>query len=107
MKILFTLHNIACRGGSERVVINLANELCEIPNYKVSIISYYTDTSAKEPYAYPINPKVNVSYLYNFDDIHKNFRGLKRILWRLVKPLIINYRMNIYIYIYIRVMILL
>lgn len=94
MRILFTLHNIACRGGSERVVINLCNELCEIVDYEVSIVSYYTDKSAKEPYAYPINPKVNIDYLYNFDDIHTQFRGLRRIIWRWIKPLVINYRMN-------------
>ena len=94
MRILFTLHNVACKGGSERVVINLCNALCEIKGYEISIVSYYTDTSEKEPYAYPINPKVSVSYLHNFDDIHKDYRGLKRILWRWIKPLVINYRMN-------------
>ncbi|MDY5949767.1 MAG: glycosyltransferase [Helicobacter sp.] len=96
MRILFTLHNVACKGGSERVVINLCNALCEIKGYEISIVSYYTDTSEKEPYAYPINPKVSVSYLHNFDDIHKGYRGLKRILWRWIKPLVINYRMNRY-----------
>ena len=94
MRILFTLHNVACKGGSERVVINLCNALCEIKGYEIGIVSYYTDTSEKEPYAYPINPKVSVSYLHNFDDIHKDYRGLKRILWRWIKPLVINYRMN-------------
>ncbi len=94
MRILFTLHNVACKGGSERVVINLCNALCEIENFDINIASYYTDTSEKEPYAYPINPKVSVSYLHNFDDIHKDYRGLKRILWRWIKPLVINYRMN-------------
>lgn len=94
MRILFTLHNVACKGGSERVVINLCNALCEIKGYEINIVSYYTDTSEKEPYAYPINPKVSVSYLHNFDDIHKDYRGLKRILWRWIKPLVINYRMN-------------
>ncbi|EEO25164.2 hypothetical protein HRAG_02221 [Helicobacter bilis ATCC 43879] len=96
MRILFTLHNVACKGGSERVVINLCNALCEIKGYEISIVSYYTDTSEKEPYAYPINPKVSASYLHNFDDIHKGYRGLKRILWRWIKPLVINYRMNRY-----------
>lgn len=96
MRILFTLHNVACKGGSERVVINLCNALCEIKNYEIGIVSYYTDTSEKEPYAYPINPKVSVSYLYNFDDMHKDYRGLKRILWRWIKPLVINCRMNRY-----------
>lgn len=96
MRILFTLHNVACRGGSERVVINLCNALCEIKGYEIGIVSYYTDISEKEPYAYPINPKVSVSYLHNFDDIHKDYRGLKRILWRWIKPLVINYRMNRY-----------
>ncbi|WP_281651495.1 glycosyltransferase [Helicobacter bilis] len=96
MRILFTLHNVACKGGSERVVINLCNALCEIKGYEIGIVSYYTDISEKEPYAYPINPKVSVSYLHNFDDIHKDYRGLKRILWRWIKPLVINYRMNRY-----------
>ena len=92
MNILFTLHNIACRGGSERVVINLANELCQIPNLNVSIVSYYTDTTASKPHSYWLDSRVNVSYLYNHDEIHK--KGLSKIIWRWTKPLIINLLMN-------------
>lgn len=92
MNILFTLHNIACRGGSERVVINLANELCQIPNLKVSIVSYYTDTTASKPYSYWLDSRVNVSYLYNHDEIRK--KGISKIIWRWTKPLLINLLIN-------------
>lgn len=92
MNILFTLHNIACRGGSERVVINLANELCKIPNLQVSILSYYTDTTASKPHAYWLDSRVNVSYLYNHDEKRK--KGLSKIIWRWIKPIWINLLMN-------------
>lgn len=92
MNILFTLHNIACKGGSERVVINLANELCQIQGLKVSIVSYYTDTKEENPYSYWLDPRVNASYLYNHDEVKKS--GMGRIIWRLIKPLIINLHIN-------------
>lgn len=94
MRILFTLHNIACKGGSERVVINLANALSQIPNYEIGIVSYYTDTKAKNACAYWLHSDVQLSYLHTFDDVHANERGLLRILWRWTKTLIINLRMN-------------
>lgn len=92
MNILFTLRNIACKGGSERVVINLANELCKIPDYKISIVSYYTDTKANNPYSYWLDSRVNVSYLYNHDEVRK--KGISKIIWRLTKPLIVNLLIN-------------
>ncbi len=94
MKILFTLHNIAYKGGGERVVANIANELCKIPNYQIEIMSYYTDTTSKNICAYYIDPRIKISYLHPFDDFHEKERGIKRFLWRLFRHIIINFRIN-------------
>ncbi len=94
MKILFTLHNVAYKGGGERVVTNLANELCKIPNYEIEIMSYYTDSTKENICAYALDSRVKISYLHPFDDFHENEKGIKRILWRWFRHIIINIRIN-------------
>ncbi|RDU64898.1 hypothetical protein CQA53_07455 [Helicobacter didelphidarum] len=93
MKILLTIHNLSYKGGGERVVTNLANEFCKIRGYEVCIMPYYTDEH-NLPFAYDIDPRVKVEYLHNFYDIHEKERGIKRILWRWSRHLLINLRLN-------------
>ena len=93
MKILLTIHNVAYKGGGERVVANLANALCQIPNYEVCILSYYTDEH-NTSCPYPLDPRVKIAYLHNFNDFHEKEKGIRRILWRWTKTIIINLRLN-------------
>ncbi|MWV61261.1 glycosyltransferase [Helicobacter saguini] len=91
MKILFTLHDVSYRGGGERVVTNLANELCKIEGFEICVMSYYKNS---ESVAFPLDKRVKLAYLHEFADVHENEKGLKRVLWRLTRHFIINLRFN-------------
>lgn len=91
MRILFTLHDVSYRGGGERVVTNLANELCKIKGFEVCVMSYYKNSDGV---AFPLDKRVKLAYLHEFADTHENERGLKRVLWRLTRHFIINLRFN-------------
>lgn len=56
MNICFTIHNISCQGGTERVGLIIANELCQ-KGYGVFIMSY----DAKQPPSFYCDPRIKVA----------------------------------------------
>ena len=64
MKILLSIHDTTNGGGTERVVINLANALCEL-GHEVEILSLYQHHQSP---AYALNPAVRLRFLHHFDE---------------------------------------
>ncbi|RDU71040.1 hypothetical protein CQA66_07015 [Helicobacter aurati] len=91
MKILFTCENLALQGGAERVIVNMANELYA-RGYQVEILSYFKDSKTDKPCHYPLNPAINIAYLYPHDKPKR--KGIARIIWRLFGYLFVNLAMN-------------
>lgn len=91
MKILLTCENIALKGGAERVVVNIANELYK-SGYEVEILSYFKDSYSPKACYFPLNENIQINYLYNYDKPKR--KGISRFIWRIFGYIIINLKLN-------------
>ncbi len=88
--ILLTIGDISITGGAERVVVNLANELCKY--YKVSICSIYRTNSVLP---FNIDSRINLHFLYN--DAESNIidrTRFKRLYYKNIHKLLLNLTIN-------------
>ncbi|MBM7417852.1 MULTISPECIES: glycosyltransferase [Chryseobacterium] len=90
-KILFVYYQNIHPGGVSRVMINLANELCD-QNYQVSILFLME----KENNFYEINSKIKIHTLNSFD--HFGFKKINPLLDKYLKKF--RYRFNLKKYVY-------
>ena len=79
-KIIFVVERLST-GGAERVVAALANEICQIDNYEVFIITYHS----KEQNEYHISEKVhrialNKTYTGRLITIYQKYLQLKKVI---------------------------
>lgn len=90
--ICFVIHNLTCKGGTERVGTRVANELCKL-GYGVSIISYDARTNTS---FFPIDSRIETGImLSNF--FERRTRKWKRYAsWKLRRWLI-NHNVDIVI----------
>lgn len=70
MNILFTIRNIDCGGGTERVGIRLANALCE-RGYNVHMVDY--DSKAHKPF-FPCHPKLHLWTILSHGGLERKMR---------------------------------
>lgn len=70
MNILFTIRNIDCGGGTERVGIRLANALCE-RGYNVHMVDY--DSKAHKPF-FPCHPKLHLWTILSHGGFERKMR---------------------------------
>ncbi|WP_246801801.1 hypothetical protein [Campylobacter sp. 2018MI34] len=75
MKILLIIGDITLKGGSERVVVNLANLFYD-KGLDIEILSFYKEN--EKPYFF-INPNIKISFFYQ-----KSHNEVKKGLYKLV-----------------------
>lgn len=90
MKIVFTIGDITIRGGAERVVVNLANELSN-RGHSIRILSFYKES---ENIPYSLNETIEIIFIYEISEkelmqkYKKNF--LKRFYFKNLHKFILN-----------------
>ena len=92
MKIVLSIRNLGTTSGVERVVVNLANAFCNL-GHEVEIACYYKDEQDRIS-TFPVDEKVSVHYVYPHLSYHANYMGLKKILWKWFKHIVLNLRIN-------------
>ncbi|WP_181881869.1 glycosyltransferase [Helicobacter sp. MIT 14-3879] len=92
MKIVMSIRNLAETSGVERVVINLASALCDL-GHQVEIACYYKDKHGRVS-TFPLDKRIAISYIYPHPDNHTNDKGLRKVIWKWFRHLIVNLRIN-------------
>ena len=92
MKIVLSIRNLGTTSGVERAVVNLANAFCNL-GHEVEIACYYKDEQDRIS-TFPVDEKVSVHYVYPHLSYHANYIGLKKILWKWFKHIVLNLRIN-------------
>ncbi|MDY5185813.1 glycosyltransferase [Helicobacter trogontum] len=92
MKIVMSIRNLAATSGVERVVINLASAFCDL-GHEVEIACYYKDELNRIS-TFPVDERVKISYIYPHADNHTQDKGLRKILWKWFRHLIVNLAIN-------------
>ncbi|MDD7297146.1 glycosyltransferase [Helicobacter bilis] len=92
MKIVLSIRNLAATSGVERVVVNLASALCDL-GHEVEIACYYKDELDRIS-TFPVDSRVKISYIYPYPDNHTQDKGLRKVLWKWFRHLIVNLAIN-------------
>ena len=65
---------------------------CDL-GYDVEIVCYYKDTLGKVS-TFLLDSRVKVNYIYPYPDNHYNDKGIRKVLWKCFRHLILNLRIN-------------
>ena len=86
LEIILTIGDISIRGGAERVVVNLAEALCEV-GHKVEILSFYR---SNESLPYAINPQIKITFLHQHSQDSMRKRLFYKLYYKVYESYIVN-----------------